>query len=59
MMMSIIEGDGFGVELQNRELNLVLRKTAIIVRNYLYRRAVLVKVLNGFQSFVAISCKIN
>ena len=46
MKISIIEGNEkkyhFGVELQSRELNLVLRITAMIVRNYLRGRAVLV-----------------
>ena len=50
----------FRDELRKRKLNPVLiGKTEMIVRNYLYRRAVLIKVLSGFQSFFAKSCKIN
>ena len=49
----------FEVELQSRELNLGLRETTMIVRKNLYRRAVLVKVLSEFQSFLAKSCKIS
>ena len=39
------------VELQSHELNLGRKKATINVKNYLYRRAVLIKVLSGFQSF--------
>ena len=57
MEISIIQGNkkyNSGVEL-----NLGLRKTTMTVRDNLYRRAVLIKVLSGFQGFFAKSCKIN
>ena len=41
------------------ELNLGLRKTTMLVKDNLYRRAVLVKVLSGLQSFCERSCKIS
>ena len=51
----------FGLKLQSRELNLVLRKFAMIVAGAVRHvqdrfRKVL---LSGFQSFFAKSCKIN
>ena len=53
MKISIIEEMKkyhFGAELQSRQMNLVLRITAMIVRNYLHRRAVLV----SNDNFIAI-----
>ena len=44
----------FGVNLQSRELNLVLRKTAIIVTS---KKGRFRKALSGFQSFFAKSLK--
>ena len=48
-----------GVDLQNLELNLVLRKHAMIVRNYLHRIAVLLKVLSQSKFILQVMFHIN
>ena len=50
----------FWIGVTNCEMNLVPRKTAIIVRQVPFcKKVVFVKVLSGFQSFFEKSCKIN
>ena len=63
MEISIIQGNEkipFWSEIQSRELNLVLEKNCDDCQtSTACKKFVSVKVVSGFQSFLAKSCKIN